>query len=105
MSKKILFFLILGILLLPSAAFAQLQWGFAGGYSVGGIIGSIRSVLWVIFCAIAVVCFVIAGILFLTAQGQPEKLKAARSSFIWGVVGIVVGIIAYSITTIVSGLL
>lgn len=61
---------------------------------------AIANVLWVVFSAIAVICFVFAGILFLTAQGQPEKIKTAKSAFLWGIVGVVVGIIAYSIISI-----
>lgn len=62
----------------------------------------IISMTWAIFAGFSVVCFIIAGFMFLTAQGEPEKLKAARSAVIWGFIGIIVGIIAYSIIGIVS---
>ena len=57
--------------------------------------------VWIIFTIIAVICFVIAGILFMTAQGNPEKVQQARQAFLWGVVGVVAGILAYSIVTLV----
>jgi len=63
------------------------------------------SVLWSVFGAIVVVCFVYAGILFLSASGDATKLAAARSSFLWGVVGVVVGIIAYSIINVIENVL
>jgi len=69
---------------------------------LGGLINAILQKLWVVFAGIAVICFLIAGILFLTANGQADKIAAARSSFIWGVAGVVVGIIAYSIIAIVG---
>ncbi len=66
------------------------------------LIALIEKVMWWVFGAIAVIMFVVAGILFLTAQGQPEKVQAARSAFIWGIAGVVVGIIAYSILAIIG---
>jgi hypothetical protein len=73
--------------------------------NISVLINSLLSTLWIIFAGIAVVCFVIAGILFLTAGGQAEKITAARSAFIWGIAGVVVGIIAYSIIAIVGSFL
>ena len=69
---------------------------------ITSLFSSIESLIWIVFGAVALVCFVIAGILFLTAQGAPEKLKTARSAFIWGIAGVVVGILAYSIISIVG---
>lgn len=66
------------------------------------IVVYIENALWIIFGLIAVICFVYAAILFLTAGGQPEKIQSARSAFIWGIAGVVVGIVAYSIIAIVS---
>ena len=44
---------------------------------------------------------IIAGILFLVSGGDAEKIKTARNAFIWGVVGIVVGLLAFSIVSLV----
>lgn len=54
-----------------------------------------------IFGAVAVICFLVAGVLFLTAAGDPGKLTIARAAFIWGIVGVVVGILAFSIIEII----
>ena len=69
------------------------------------IILLLEQVVWVVFTAIAVVSFVLAGILFLTSQGSPDKVSAARGAVLWGVVGIVVGILAYAIIQIVGSAL
>ena len=66
------------------------------------LISQIQTIMWMVFGAIAVIMFVVAGILFLTAQGQPEKVQTARSALIWGIAGVVVGILAYSILTIIG---
>jgi len=101
MDKKILFLILSGILALPSVVSAQLHY-YNTSYTLTGIVPKIEMTTGLIFGAIAVICFVIAGILFLTAQGDPEKLRSARSAFFWGIAGVVVGIIAFSIIAIVS---
>jgi len=104
MDKKI-FLILLGVLLIPSAIFAQLEQYAPGAPQIGSlsdIIHSIELAVGLIFGAIAVICFVMSGILFLTAQGAPEKLTTARSALMWGVVGVIVGIVAFSIIAVVG---
>ena len=100
---KILTVALLAIL--PVIAFAQVPSNDGTGQtnlSITSIGLSIIRELWVVFTVIAVVAFIVAGFLFLTAFGEAEKLTKARSAVIWGVVGIIVAILAYGITTIVS---
>ncbi len=59
--------------------------------------------VWIFFTILAVIMFVVAGIRFLTSGGDPEKVKLARDSFLWGVAGIVVGILAFTIIALVRG--
>jgi len=104
--KKIALSLVLfSILFLPVAVLAQ-------DPSIGdrppaisdlnSLITAILNVIWVVFVVIAVIMFVVAGILFVSSQGIPEKVGQARQSFIWGIVGVVVAIIAFSIIAIVE---
>jgi len=72
---------------------------------LSALITAILNVMWVVFVVIAVVMFVVAGILFVSSQGSPEKVATARQSFIWGIVGVVVAIIAFSIIAIVESFL
>lgn len=72
---------------------------------VGDLYDNITAAVWQVFVIIGVVMIVVSGILFLTAQGEPDKLKKAKDSFIWGVAGIVVAILAYSIITIATNLI
>jgi len=105
MIKKIFFLILSAVLLLPTLALAQLEQYAPGAPQVGSLkelVHSIELATGFIFGFIAVICFVVSGILFLTAQGQPEKLSTARSSLIWGFVGVVVGIVAFSIIAIVG---
>ena len=101
--KKISLLSLLGFLLLPSIALAQLH--SYGSLTLNGLIPNILNVLWIVFTAFAVIMFVVSGIMFLTAQGDREKLVTARASLYWGVVGVIVGIVAYSAVAIITSIL
>ena len=110
MTKAKIALVSLSILLLPVIAFAQMETNAPGG--PGGTVGSLTQIIHdvenaagLVFGCIAVICFLLAGILFLTAGGAPEKVQAARSAFLWGVAGVVVGIIAFSIIAIVGSMI
>lgn len=59
-------------------------------------------VVWPVFFGVSIIMFVWAGILFLTAQGEPDKLTSARKAVIWGIIGIFIAILGFSITNIIS---
>jgi len=95
---------------LPIIALAQMQPIAQGGpgVQVGSlqeIINSITNAMGLVFGAVAVICFLVAGMLFLTAQGSAEKIAAARQAFLWGVAGVVIGIISFSIIAIVASMI
>ena len=73
--------------------------------TIESIIEAMLNKLWIVFAAFAVVMFLFSGVMFLTAQGDAEKTKTARHALLWGVVGVVVGIISYSIISIVGDLI
>jgi hypothetical protein len=73
--------------------------------SLVGIGQEIANASWIVFTIIAVVMFVFAGVRFLTAGGEPEKVAQARGAFMWGVAGIVVGILAFTIITVVTSVI
>lgn len=109
MKKIVLSLTSFGAIILPMAALAinnpiSNPTGAAVG-SMQDIINRIINGTWVIFGGIAVIAFLIAGVLFLTAGGDPEKITKARQAFLWGVAGVVVGIIAYSIISIVGSII
>lgn len=76
-----------------------------GGVTIVSVTAGVADAVWKVFALIALVMFVVSGILFLTAQGDPGKIKIAKDSFIWGVAGVVVAILAYSIIALVTELL
>lgn len=103
----ILSLIALVVLLLPVAVLA-LYTGYPApttATSVTDLIVNIGKVIWMVFVFLAVVCFVYAGIMFLTSGGKPDKVGLAKSAAIFGVVGIVVAILAYSIVSIIGNAL
>jgi len=108
MDKKLLFLTLLGFLILPLITLAQVRSCPVAGpciTSIKPLLHSIEMAAGLIFGAVAVIAFIIAGILFLTSQGDAEKIKQARQAVIWGVVGVIVGILAFSIIAIISSVL
>ncbi len=100
--KRILPILILiSILTLP---FTVLAGAPAGGKTLAQIITGIQGAVWTIFAGLIIIMFVWAGIMFLTATGNPEKLEKAKKAFMWGIAGVIVGIIALSIEAIITNL-
>jgi len=105
MKKIALSLLAVTLLSLPVLTFAQI-----GGapptisYDLTTMGNRIANAAWIVFTIIAVIMFIIAGILFMTAQGNAEKVQQARSAFMWGVAGVVVGIIAFTIITLVRSI-
>ena len=58
-------------------------------------------ILWPTEVAFFIVMFVLAAFQFFTAQGNADKVKDARNFVIWGIVGVVVALLAWSIPFIV----
>lgn len=105
MKKIVLSLIAISLVAMPVLAFAQI-----GGapptinMDLTTMGNKVANAAWIVFTIIAVVMFIIAGVLFMTAQGAAEKVQQARSAFLWGVAGVVVGIIAFTIITLVRSI-
>lgn len=94
MKKFLIIIFLLGAVGLPITVFAALPTTFT---ELGvKIINS----FWTAFTVIVVCCFIISGIFFLVAQGDPQKMALARAALRWGVVGAAVGLLASSVLPI-----
>jgi hypothetical protein len=62
-------------------------------------------VIYPLFAGLVVIMSIYAGIMFLTARGDPGKLKTAQTTFIWIVIGITVGLLAYVIIGLVRNII
>ncbi len=54
---------------------------------------------------VAVATMIIGGILFLTSQGDTAKVTRARHTILYGVVGLVVALLAFAIVNFVIGVI
>ena len=94
-NKKISFLIILAVLILPTLASAQTLASMASSAMQAMIaaVGFVVVILWLV-----------TGILFLTAVGSPEKLKAARIALFAAIAGTVIIIIAQTATDFVGNI-
>lgn len=110
MNKKILLtvasFLLLSAIFAPVLSLAySIEAPSSKSVSLQGMMGKVADAVWYVFAGVAIIMFLVAGIIFLTANGSPEKIGQARNAVIWGIVGVVVGIVAGGIIKFVEGLI
>jgi len=99
MAKKNIFLTLLAILLsLPIVSFAQ-------DITITGMIDNVVLIIWYVADAIIVILWIITGILFLTAQGAPEKLNLAKKALFASIIGTAIIIIAGSAVWLVGGII
>jgi len=55
--------------------------------------------------AVAVIFLIIAGYYFVTARGDPDKVKTARDFVLYAFIGVVVGLAAYALITFAGTIL
>lgn len=99
------------ILLAQSSTLDQLQRAGQAGYGsqaqgdlgvlVGNLITGLLGVLGLVF----VVLIVYAGIMYMTAAGNEDKVKKAKQLIIQAVIGLVIIVLAYAISNFVIGAL
>lgn len=75
------------------------------GLNISTLVDILFAILWPVFVAFAIVMFIIAAFYFFTAQGDPESVKVARNFVIFGAVGVVVALVAFSIPFILRNTL
>lgn len=68
-----------------------------------GKVQAIMSVVFTIIGAIAVLMFVLGGLRYISAQGDPQEIAKAKSTLIYSIIGLVVSIMAVSIVTFILG--
>ncbi len=105
----------LPLLLFPIATFAQLSkgkteldkvaknLGDAGTKELPELIGNMINVLLSVLGIFFVVVVVYAGFLYLSAGGEEDKVKKAKKLLGQAVIGIVIILLAYSISAFVIG--
>ena len=102
MNKKLLSLVIFGSLILPVLTLAVAQ--PPPTKDVWTIITNITNLVYGLLLAVAVLFVIIAGFQYLTAGGDPEKLKTARDKIMYAAIAVLVGVAATGIVNIVKAL-
>jgi hypothetical protein len=79
--------------------------GSGGGITMDSIIKGAVTAAWDIATAVVVILWLVTGILFLIAQGSPEKVNTAKKALFTSIAGTVIVIIAYSAMSIISAVI
>lgn len=77
-----------------------------GQFNQGNLMGTVNAIINIIVGLvgfIAVVVLIIGGISFITSQGDTAKVTKARNTILYGIVGLVVSLLAFAIVNFVLG--
>ncbi len=69
------------------------------------IINNIASWMYRILLAVAVIFVLMAAFTFLTSGDKPDSIKKAKNQILYAAIGIVIAIISFSVSTIVTNVL
>ena len=107
--KNLFSAIALAILVAPVAASAQ--WSKTSpdaSLPTGSLFDIIKNIMnWLlgILGFIAIIGFVISGIMYLTAAGDEAAQKKAKAQMLWSITGVIVALIGWVIVTAVQALL
>ena len=99
--------LLLAILLIPIAAYAQNNWieyipenlRNVGGGNVTTLITNIIRILLILAGVVALIYLIIGGYQYVTAGGNAEQATAARTTILNAIIGLVIVFASYAILT------
>lgn len=115
MNKKIiysvLFTLMLAVIIVPFGVSAQVD-GFGGLHGGGGgggntlqaIVDALAKNLKGLATGLATIAFIVAGVMFLSATGNPSRMTIAKGSLVAGIIGIIIILLASGASSFVKTL-
>lgn len=98
MKKKLLLLVLLSALILPNAVSAAME-------TIKFVVANIVSAVTIVATALIIIFFIITGLLFLTAQGDPTKLSTAKKALYMAIAGTALVILAQVAGTIIGNAL
>ena len=75
--------------------------GAASGVDVSGTISKITTFIFALLGIVAVFVIILGGFNMMTSSGDPGKVKKGKDTILWGIIGLVVAILAYAIVRFV----
>ncbi len=105
MNKKLIYSAVSLVILFAAAqAFAQnvtIPNPLTGVNSFADLLCKIAGGIGTLIAALGTIAILISGVLYLTSAGNPTKMTAAKVALFSGIIGIVIGLLAQTIVTIV----
>lgn len=71
------------------------------GSTMSSAIGVILNSVYIIIGIVAVIYLIIGAIGYSTSQGDSEKVKKAKNTIIYSLIGLVISVLAFAITTFI----
>ena len=75
------------------------------GSDMNGMIRTVINAIVFIVGMVAVVMIILGGVNYATSQGDPGKVKKGKDTMLYGIIGLVIAILAFAIVNFVLGAL
>ena len=73
----------------------------AGAGDAQDIIKTVLTSVYLVIGIAAVIFIILGGINYVTSQGDPNKIKKAKDTILYAVIGLVAALLAFAITTFI----
>lgn len=107
--KKIVYSVVAATALLaPVAALAQFAVPANTNLPQGTVLDIVTNIMkWLLIVVgiLAVIAFVIAGILYLTSAGNEDRISSAKKAMVYAIIGVVVALVGLVVIVAVQSLL
>ncbi len=102
--ERIFFATAAFILAAPMVVFAQFKSPLKDNLqTVDSFVAALLKAVTTVVFPIAVLVIVYSGFLFVTAQGNSEKLEKAKTNFVWTIIGVGVLLGAWALSELLKG--
>ncbi len=107
MNKKIILLIFVGLFGLTSFALAQVVEirNPLSAQNFGQLLLQIAGAVGLLVGTLGTIMIIVAGILYLTSAGSPERMKTAKTALVYAIAGIVIGIAATAIVEVIKSVL
>lgn len=71
--------------------------------TAGGVAGNVINTVLGVLAVVAVIAIILGALQYMTSQGDPQKVKTAKNTITYAVMGLVIAILAFAIVNFVIG--
>lgn len=108
--KRLWFGICFFTFILPSIIYAQgvvipSDTGLPAGSDLKTVVENFMKWLLTIFGFLAIIAFIISGIMYLTSGGDKERAESAKRAMTYSIIGVIVGLAGYVIVQAIESML